>query len=145
MGPQTSPHGPPNVRVLIVEDDESAREGMVKLLQMFGVCACAARDGVEALDLVPEVQPDLILCDLQMPRLDGFGFVRRLRRMSPFHRILTVAVTGRSGPLAMAATRAAGFDDHLVKPITVEMIDRVLAGAVDARGLTHKHTLGTPD
>lgn len=127
MGPQTSPYRSPDVRVLIVEDDEDAREGMVGLVQTFGLCARAARDGVEALDLVPEVQPDVIFCDLQMPRLDGFGFVKRLRRMPPFHRTLTVAVTGLSGPLDVAATRVAGFDDHLVKPISWQMIARVLA------------------
>jgi CheY-like chemotaxis protein len=130
MGLQPSPHRPPDVRVLIVEDDESAREGMVRLVQTFGLRARAARDGVEALDLVPEVQPDVIFCDLQMPRLDGFGFVKRLRRAPPFHRILTVAVTGLSEPIDIAATRAAGFDDHLVKPISWEMIARVLERVV---------------
>jgi CheY-like chemotaxis protein len=133
MGLQTSsPHGPPDVSVLVVDDDELAREGIVKLIQTFGGRARAARDGEEALHLVPEVQPDLILCDLQMPRLDGFGFVKRLRRTPPFHRILTVAVTGLSGSLDFAATREAGFDDHLVKPISPEMIARVLARAIDA-------------
>ena len=132
MGPQTSgPHGPPDVRVLVVDDDESARESIVRLIQTFGVRARAAGDGEEALQLVPEIQPVLILCDLQMPRLDGFGFVRRLRRTPSFRRILTVAVTGLSGPLDLAATREAGFDDHLVKPVTAEMLARVLERAVD--------------
>jgi two-component system, cell cycle response regulator DivK len=130
MEPQTSPHRPPDVRVLVVEDDESAREGMVRLVETFGLRACAARDGVEALDLVPEVQPAVIFCDIQMPRLDGFGFVKRLRRTPPFHRILTVAVTGLSGSLDVAATHMAGFDEHLVKPISWEMIARVLERVV---------------
>ena len=91
--------------------------------------ARAAGDGEEALHLVLEVQPALILCDLQMPRLDGFGFLKRLRRTLPFHRILSVAVTGLSGPLDFAATREAGFDDHLVKPISGETLARVLERA----------------
>jgi CheY-like chemotaxis protein len=132
MGLQApSPHGPPDVRVLVVDDDESARGGIVRLIQTFGVRAHAAQDGEEALHLVPEVQPALILCDLQMPRLDGFGFVKRLRRTPPFHRILTVAVTGLSGPLDFAATREAGFDDHLVKPVSADMLAPVLERAVD--------------
>jgi CheY-like chemotaxis protein len=130
----TSLHGPPDVSVLVVDDDEDAREGIVRLIQTFGmVRARAARDGEEALQLLPDVQPDLILCDLQMPRLDGFEFVRRLRRTQPFHRILTVAVTGLSRAIDIEATRAAGFDGHLVKPITGEMIARLLERAVDAR------------
>ena len=134
MGPQpSSPHGPPDVSVLVVEDDDQTREGIVRLIQTFGVRARGARDGEEALQLVPEVQPDLILCDLQMPRLDGFGFVKQLRRTPSFRRILTVAVTGLSGAIDMAATRAAGFDGHLVKPVTSETIARLLDRAVDAR------------
>jgi CheY-like chemotaxis protein len=132
----TSPEGlpaVPAVSVLVVDDDEDTRNITVALLNAFGVRARAARDGEEALQLLPEVQPDLILCDLQMPRLDGFGFVRRLRRTRPFHRILTVAVTGLAGPIDTAATREAGFDGHLVKPISPVMIARLLDRAVDAR------------
>ena len=102
----------------------------MSLVQTFGLSARGARDGVEALNLVPEVQPDVIFCDLQMPRLDGFAFVTWLRRTPPFHRTLTVAVTGRAGPLDVAATRVAGFDDHLVKPISWQMIARVLERVV---------------
>jgi CheY-like chemotaxis protein len=137
VGPQTSsPHGPPDVRVLVVDDDESAREGIVRLIQTFGVRARAAGDGEEAFQLVPEVQPALILCDLQMPRLDGFGFVKRLRHTPPFHRILTVAVTGLCGPLDFAATRAAGFDDHFVKPISAKVHAYVLERASYEGALT---------
>jgi CheY-like chemotaxis protein len=129
-----SPQGPPGVRVLVVDDDDDTREAMVRLLQSFGVCARAARDGDEALQLVPEVQPALILCDLQMPRLDGFEFVKRLRRLPLFHRTFTVAVTGLGGPLDVVATREAGFDDHLEKPISAEMLTQLLQRA---RGRAH--------
>ncbi len=121
-----TPHGPPDVRVLVVDDDNDTREVMVRLLQTFGVDARAARDGEEALQLVPEVQPALILCDLQMPRLDGFEFVKRLRCLPPFHETFTVAITGLCGPLDVAATREAGFDGHLEKPMSVQMVTRLL-------------------
>jgi len=114
------------VRVLVVDDDDDTREVMVRLLQTFGVDARTARDGEEALQLVPEVQPALILCDLQMPRLDGVGFVKRLRRLPPFHETFTVAITGLCGALVVAATREAGFDGHLEKPMSAEMLARVL-------------------
>jgi CheY-like chemotaxis protein len=133
----TSLPGSPDVSVLVVDDDADAREGIVRLIKTFGVVrARAARDGEEALQFLPDVQPDLILCDLQMPRLDGFAFVRRLRRTPPFHRILTVAVTGLSRAIDIEATRAAGFDGHLVKPITAEMIARLLERVVDERRRT---------
>jgi CheY-like chemotaxis protein len=127
MGHQTpSPQEPLDVRVLVVDDDEDTREAMVRLLQTFGVWARAAGDGEEALHLVPEVQPTLILCDLRMPRLDGVEFVKRLRRLPPFQETFTVAITGLRGPLAVAASREAGFDGHLEKPMSAEMLARVL-------------------
>src|SRR4029453_6362268 len=100
-----SPQEPPDVCVLVVDDDEDTCETMVRLLQTFGVRARAAGNGEEGLHLVPEVQPTLILCDLRMPRLDGFEFVKRLRRLPPFQETFTVAITGLCGPLAVAATR----------------------------------------
>jgi two-component system, cell cycle response regulator DivK len=130
MGPQTSgSHGPADVTALVVDDDDDSREATMERVKAFGVCVHGARDGEEALQLLPDVRPDLILCDLQMPRLDGFGFVRRLRRTPPFHRVLTVAVTGLVSPIDLAATREAGFDGHVGKPISSEMIARLLERA----------------
>jgi CheY-like chemotaxis protein len=128
--------GPPSeVRVLVVEDDDDSREAMVTLLRrMFGVQAQGARDGLEALQLLPVVRPNLILCDLQMPRLDGFAFIRRLRGDPQFRGILTIAVTGLSRPPDIAATRDAGFNGHVSKPITAETLARLLDRALDARG-----------
>jgi two-component system, cell cycle response regulator DivK len=130
MRPQTSgSHGPPDVTALVVDDDDDSREATMERVKAFGVYVHGARDGEEALQLLPDVRPDLILCDLQMPRLDGFGFVRRLRRTPPFDRVLTVAVTGLVSPIDLAATREAGFDGHVGKPISPEMIARLLERA----------------
>jgi CheY-like chemotaxis protein len=68
-----------------------------------------------------------------MPVLDGFGFIRRLRRDRRFERILTIAVTGLGGPIDIAMTREAGFDGHVVKPITAEAVARLVDRAWDAR------------
>jgi two-component system, cell cycle response regulator len=128
--------GPPSdVRVLVVEDDDDSRDAIVGLLRgMFGVWAQGARDGLEAFELLSGIRPDLILCDLQMPRLDGFAFIRRLRSDPQFRGILTIAVTGLARPLDIAATRDAGFDGHVSKPIRAEMLARLLDRARHARG-----------
>jgi CheY-like chemotaxis protein len=140
MGPQTSSlHGPPNVTVLIVDDHDGVREVTMKLAKALGGPVHGASDGKEALQLLPDLRPDLILCDLQMPRFDGFGFVSGLRCTPPFHRILTVVVTGLSSPFDIAATRAAGFDGHVVKPISLEMIAWLLERAVAIRRLKAPH------
>jgi CheY-like chemotaxis protein len=133
MSPLRSKVRPPDIRVLVVEDDDGAREALVMLVGTFGVRVHAARDGREALNILDNVRPDLILCDLQMPRLDGIGFVKWVRRMPPFHRTLAVAVTGLSRPSDEEVTRQAGFDGHLVKPISREMIADLLEQAVAKR------------
>ena len=98
----------------------------------------AAHDQWEGLDLLGDVRPDLILCDLQ-PRFDGISFVKWLRQMPPHRRTLIAAVTDGS-QLSDKASREAGFDEYLVKPITREMlgqlVERVLTGRRSAPAAT---------
>jgi two-component system cell cycle response regulator DivK len=124
---------PRDLEVLVVEDDPDARAALIALVGTFGVQTRGARDGQEALRLVLDRQPDLILCDLEMPRLDGFGFVRRLLRDPRFGGVLTIAVSGRAEPLDVAATRMAGFDAHVLKPMTPETLALLLDRALDVR------------
>jgi CheY-like chemotaxis protein len=124
-----------DLQVLVVEDDPLARSMLVALVRTFGVGVSEAADGEEALHQVLHRRPDLILCDLQMPVLDGFGFIRRLRRDPRSRRILTVAVSGLGRPLDIAMTREAGFDGHIVKPLTSEVVARLLDRALDARNV----------
>jgi two-component system CheB/CheR fusion protein len=135
MDPEGSRNdGRPDVRVLVVEDDDEARGVLLAMLRkIFGVFAQGARNGEEALQGLFAVHPHLILCDLQMPRLDGFGFVRRLRGDPKFGRILTIAVTGLDHPVDVAAAREAGFDGHVVKPLTASTLARLLDRAWDSR------------
>ena len=132
-GEPLGPSPRPLLHVLVVEDDELARSTLMKLVSTFGVRVIGAEDGDQAYRLVLEQAPDVILCDLQMPVLDGFGFIRRLRREPRFRRILAVAVSGLGGPLDVAMARAAGFDGHVVKPITAEAVARLLDRALDLR------------
>ena len=135
----------PDVRVLVVEDDDDAREALVRLVETFGVRVHGARDGQDALEMLDDVRPDLILCDLQMPRLDGIAFLKWLRQIPRFHRTLAVAVTGLSRQSDRWATSEAGFDGHLVKPISGQMIAGLLkrAGA-EQPPPTERLTSGPP-
>ena len=126
--------GRPDVRVLVVEDDPDARNGILATLRgVFGVVGYGAGDGEEAFARLLGVKPDLMLCDLRMPRLDGFEFVRRLRRNLRYRRILTIAVSGLGRPIDVAAARAAGVDGHVLKPLTAATLARLLDRAWDAR------------
>jgi CheY-like chemotaxis protein len=130
MPPPMFEAGPPDVRVLVIEDEDEAREALVGLVETLGVRVHGARDGQEALELLDDVRPDLILCDFQMPRLDGIGFLKWLRQRPRFHRTLAVTVTGLARPSDRSATREAGFDGHLVKPMSRLKIAGLLKRAV---------------
>src|ERR1700719_2249385 len=104
-------------RILVVEDNAANLDLMVYLLDAFGYIAIPARDGQEALRVTAREKPDLILCDVHLPKMDGYEVVRRLKSDPESRSIPTVAVTA----LAMVGDRdrvlRAGFDGYLSKPI----------------------------
>lgn len=104
--------------ILIVEDNEANCELMRYLLQAFGHTVVTARDGASGLASARSLRPDLILCDIQMPGMDGAELARRIRQDPASHGIVLLAVTA----LAMVGDRevimAAGFDGYFAKPIT---------------------------
>jgi two-component system cell cycle response regulator len=107
-------------RVLVVDDDPVNADLIGYLLRAFGHEAILALGGQEALREAAAQVPDLVLCDIQMPGVDGFEVLRRLRSDKRFDRTEIVGVTA----LAMVGDRekvlAAGFDGYLTKPITPE-------------------------
>jgi two-component system cell cycle response regulator len=104
-------------RILIIEDNAANLELMRYLLNAFGYEICIARDGAEGIARASEEMFDLVLCDVQMPGIDGYEVLRRLRADPRLAKIPVLAVTA----LAMVGDRgkvlAAGFDGYLAKPI----------------------------
>jgi CheY-like chemotaxis protein len=119
--------------VLIVDDHEDTRAVLAVLLGFHGVEVRTAHDGEQAWREIVTAPPDLILCDLHMPTLDGFGLVRRLRADPRLSGIVAIAVTALGAPRDLVATREAGFDGHVVKPITEEVLVRLL-GRIRSKG-----------
>lgn len=107
-------------RILIIEDTPASIELAAYLIESAGWKTLMAVDGEDGLATVRSERPDLILCDIHVPKLDGFGIVARLKADPVLHRIPIVAVTA----LAMVGDRerafAAGFDGYLPKPIVPE-------------------------
>jgi signal transduction histidine kinase len=102
--------------ILVVEDSDDTRELLKDLLQLLGVTVSVARDGREALDVLRESVPDVVLCDLRMPRMDGYEFIRELQRAdSPVHPPV-VAVSGLANEADRQRARDAGFAAHIRKP-----------------------------
>jgi len=106
--------------ILIIEDHTDNLELMSYLLKAFGYATLAAADGLTGLELARSRQPELIVCDIQLPGIDGFEIARRLKEDDGLRKIPLVAITA----LAMVGDRervlAAGFDGYIAKPIVAE-------------------------
>jgi CheY-like chemotaxis protein len=117
--------------VLVVEDSEDARESLRLLLKLLGAEVSVARDGREALDMMLQgASPDVVLCDLLMPRLDGFEFIRELdSRLSPAHPPV-IAVSGLASEASRERTFQAGFEGHVKKPYDEAAIVAAVSAAL---------------
>jgi CheY-like chemotaxis protein len=118
------------ISLLIVDDDEDYRDMMCLLMKYLGATVDAALSGDEALQRAARHSPDAILCDLQMPGMDGFALIEQLRHDPRLHEIPVVAVTGLGSEGDKMRTRAAGFAAHLVKPINSEALSDVVVNVV---------------
>jgi two-component system, cell cycle response regulator len=107
-------------RILIVEDKFENLDLMVYILKAFGHQPSVAHDGVEGLAAAASARPDLIVMDLQMPRLDGYEAARRLRADPDLCAIPLVAVSAYAMVGDREKVMAAGFDGYLTKPIDPE-------------------------
>ena len=104
-------------RVLVIEDNEINLELIVYLLRSSGHDVLVARDGIEGLTLLGTERPALVLCDIEMPRMDGMGFARAVRADPGLAGLPLLAVTSNAMVGDRARILAAGFDDYISKPI----------------------------
>lgn len=122
-------------RILVADDKATSRELIRTILEKNGYQVMEASDGQEALLKAQETLPDLILLDLQMPALDGFGVLARLRGDSRFAALPIVAVTASAMQGDRDKAIAAGFTSYITKPVRISLLrDELtrLLGAGDA-------------
>ena len=113
--------------VLIVEDNDDARETLRRMLEIEGHRVRVAVDGVAALEAVRAAPPEIALIDIGLPRMDGYELARHIRAEMSDKRPYLVAVTGYGLPEDRRRTLEAGFDLHLVKPVGAATLADVLA------------------
>lgn len=123
--PDTKPlHGK---EVLLVEDNEMNQRVATAFLERFGLIVHLAVDGVEAIERVEMQRFDLVLMDVQMPRMDGLTATRELRKAG-FTKLPIIAMTAHASSEARAESLAAGMDEHISKPIDSRELYRTLVG-----------------
>lgn len=120
-------------RVLLVEDHVDSAMSITRLLGLFGYDVHVESDGLAAIRAAEHFAPEVGLIDLSLPSLDGFGVAERLREMPATHDCLLIAMTGWATDEHAARARAAGFDKHLVKPISVDALTSALGTAQSVR------------
>ena len=118
-------HGTPQ-RILIADDNADSAESMGMLLRLMGNDVRIASDGLEAVEQAAAFQPDIVLLDIGMPRLDGYEAARRIRNQSWARDTLLVAVTGWGPSDADEQATAAGFDRHFTKPLDPAELRRLV-------------------
>jgi two-component system CheB/CheR fusion protein len=124
----------PRRRILVVEDNEDVAASIALLLsQSFGHEVRIAHDGPNGIEQAVAFLPNLILLDLGMPAMDGYETARRLRELPGGKQLVIAALTGWGQKEDRRRTKEAGFDFHLVKPVSVLALQELLAGLTEAR------------
>lgn len=126
-------------RILIIEDDSTSRALVHYLLTAAGYTTLEAEDGSVGLLLALKAQPDLIICDLQMPVMNGYEVARSLREQPGWRQVPLIAVTAFSMTGDREAALTAGFDEHISKPIMPEtFVAQIEAFLPDALRTAHQ-------
>jgi signal transduction histidine kinase len=118
--------GPP-LRVVVVEDNEDVRDSMKELLEDLGHEVAVAEDGRSGAQLILSLLPDVAFIDIGLPVVDGYGVAARVREQLGSDRVKLIAMTGFGKESDRQRAKQAGYDAHVVKPPTVDILRSVLA------------------
>jgi PAS domain S-box-containing protein len=113
-------------RVLVVEDEAAVAEMLVMLLQLWGHSVQAVHDGPTALATAKCFYPEVVLCDIGLPGMDGYQLARQLRDQGAAHKPMLVAVTGYGQEEDQRRAQRAGFDHHMTKPVNPIALKKLL-------------------
>jgi CheY-like chemotaxis protein len=120
-------------RILVIEDNPTNLELMTYLLKAFGHETASAGDGEAGVEAALTTAPDLILCDLALPRMDGFGVAARLKAEPSLAGVPLIAVTASAMVGDRDKVLATGFDGYITKPISPETFVSEVEGYLRGR------------
>ena len=125
-------------KILIIEDNPQMRENLALMLEMEGFAVSRAEDGQRGLEVARSHPPDLILCDVMMPGLDGHGVLKALRADPATATIPLIFLTAKGEKLDQRAGMNLGADDYLVKPVAKEDVLAAIRARLE-RQQQHEH------
>ena len=120
----------PSRRILVVDDLGPAAFAVATLLRSRGQQVRTAASGVEALAMIEQEKPELILSDISMPEMTGYELAQEIRRRPEWNDIALVAITGYGQESDIKLTREAGFSSHVVKPISIQILEHLLLTSI---------------
>jgi PAS domain S-box-containing protein len=118
----------PSHRILVVDDIEASATTMAMLLRAIGQKAETCHGGMAALDWLDKHKPDLVFLDISMPGMDGYEVARRIRAIPRLEDLVLVALTGYGQDEDRRTAFEAGFNHHLVKPVSIEALEQLIEG-----------------
>jgi len=117
-----SPANAPSVKVLVIDDSNTIRRSAEIFLKQGGYQVLLAEDGFDALSKVNDHEPDLIFCDILMPRLDGYQTCAIIKRNVKFADVPVIMLSSKDGLFDKARGRMVGSQDYLTKPFTKDQL-----------------------
>ena len=133
---EASPPSPTaHYRILVVDDNTDAAETICALLGRDGHQVRTASDGNAGLQLARTFLPEVVLCDIGLPGMDGYAVAKAVRAEAPIAKAYLIALTGYGRDEDMQRSRTAGFDLHLTKPIGIAQLRNAIAGIAERRSI----------
>ncbi len=121
------------VKILVVDDNAASRELLRAALRRPDWCIIEASQGREALEIITAERPDLVLLDIEMPVMDGFAVLRKVRDNPSAAAPRIVAVTANAMQGVREEALAAGFDDYVTKPVSVPLLRQRVASLLSSQ------------
>lgn len=112
-------------KILVIEDEIKLRETVSELLSISGYEVIKAEDGLDGLEKVKQTNPDLIICDVMMPKLDGYGFIEQLKK-TDYANIPVLFLTAKTELVDLEKGIALGAKSYIIKPFTFEDLKRIV-------------------
>jgi twitching motility two-component system response regulator PilG len=136
-------------RVVCIDDGVTIRETVERILNHQGYKASTIENPLDALSLVFQIKPDLILCDIAMPELDGYEICAMLRKSTAFRQIPIVMLTGKDGFIDRVKARMVGATDYLTKPFgeneLLMLVEKYVGPGYPDRQPTHPPVVNSPE